>query len=131
MNTVLMVDPNTTDADLLEEAVREVGGVDLLRAESGEDAVDLLASGRAIDAVLLDLQLPGMSSTEVLTCIRGAAGQQPHVILFTTDDCEHALQVLIGAPDDCRSKPTRFAGFLDLARHLAGGCRGKLVATSS
>ena len=77
-STILVVEDNPDDRDLLARAFRKAGIAMLLRfAVDGEEAVtylkgahgEALVSGPAV--ILLDLKLPGRSGFEVLEWIKG------------------------------------------------------------
>jgi CheY-like chemotaxis protein len=60
-----------------EEAVREVavallerGGFRASGASGGREAIERLRSGEAVDAVLLDLEMPDLSGAETLRALR-------------------------------------------------------------
>jgi len=61
----------------------EQGPFDVLLAEDGTEALALLARTPSVGLVILDLMLPGMSGTEVLSAIRANAawGGIPCLIL--------------------------------------------------
>jgi CheY-like chemotaxis protein len=64
MATVLIVDDDAAMRDALGEAARDLG-YDARLAASGTEAIDFLEA-RSVDAVLLDLRMPGMDGVEVL-----------------------------------------------------------------
>ena len=86
---ILLVEDLDADAVLLREALVDVGlGRDLKVAESGEEALAELQSGRPLPSlVLLDLNLPGVSGRDVLDRIRAdpRLGELPVVVLSTSN----------------------------------------------
>ncbi len=68
MRTVLTVDDNEDNLDLIEDALRDEEFT-VLRARSGPDAMSVLMS-RQVDLVLLDIMMPDMSGFAVLEMIR-------------------------------------------------------------
>lgn len=86
--TVLLVDDSATNNLLLQVAF-EQNGFAAEVAYSGKEALKLL-SKKHIDAVLLDLMMPGMSGFDVLEAIRenGATASLP--VLIVSADSEQA-----------------------------------------
>ena len=66
--TVLAVDDNEDNLDLIEDALSEEEYT-VIRACSGPDAMSLLMS-RQIDLVLLDIMMPDMNGFAVLEMVR-------------------------------------------------------------
>ncbi len=85
----------------------ERAGAEALMAPTGEDAVAALAARRP-DAVLLDLDLPGMSGLEVAEHLR-AAGYEGPVIAVT------------GGGDDLTPATLREQGFTDIVHKPTPG----------
>ena len=69
MATVLLVD-DAPDIRLLVRAVLARNGHDVLEADSGAAALALLTEGKVPDAVILDIQMPGLDGWETLTRVR-------------------------------------------------------------
>ena len=68
IHTVLAVDDNDDNLDLIEDALSEAEFT-VIRARSGPDAMSLLMS-RQVDLVLLDIMMPDMNGFAVLEMIR-------------------------------------------------------------
>jgi Amt family ammonium transporter len=70
---VLTVDDNHTQCQVLKEQFA-TWGVEAVTAESGEAAMNMLnadaAAGKAIDAAIIDLRMPGMSGVELAKSLR-------------------------------------------------------------
>lgn len=86
--TVLLVDDSATNNLLLQVAF-EQNGFAAEVAYSGKEALKLL-SKKHIDAVLLDLMMPGMSGFEVLEAIRGNGATASLPVLIVSADSEQA-----------------------------------------
>ncbi len=90
-----------------------------LRAE--RYAVDVAADGRAgwelaqayeYDLVILDLMLPGLSGTEILTRLRRRDTQVPILVLTARDATESKVEHFEAGADDYLTKPFAFAELL-------------------
>lgn len=88
-------------ADLLEAASMdtEVG-----TASSGEEALDALEDG-AYDAVLLDVDMPGMDGFQVLRRLRERGQETPVILLTGIKDQESVVRGLEQGADDYVTKP--------------------------
>jgi DNA-binding NtrC family response regulator len=100
--TVLVVDDEKNIRRTLG-MVLDGDGYNVLEAESGEQALELLAlAGRPIDLAILDLKLPGMSGLQVLERLRAeeATRELPVIVVSghaTVQDAVHAIK--LGATD--------------------------------
>lgn len=80
---VLVVDDIATNR-LVASQLLAAAGARTIEASSGAEALDRLAEG-GIDAVLLDLMMPGMDGAETLRRIRAAHGRKVPVVAMTAD----------------------------------------------
>jgi signal transduction histidine kinase/ActR/RegA family two-component response regulator len=115
---VIMVCDDSPDIRQLMSVVLDRAGAEALLAPTGEDAVAMLPSRRP-DAVLLDLDLPGMSGIAVAEQLRGAAYDGP-VIAVTGGGDELTPSMLRDQGfTDIIHKPTPGSVIVDiLASHL-------------
>lgn len=81
--TILVVDDIATNR-LVAAQLLAAAGLRSVEAGSGPEALARLQQG-GIDAVLLDLMMPGMDGHEVLRRIRQAHGRQVPVVAMTAD----------------------------------------------
>ena len=79
MASILIVDDDAAMRDALSEAARDLGH-DAPLAASGTEAIALL-DAHVIDAVLLDLRMPGMDGIEVLRRVRIRPHPPPVTVL--------------------------------------------------
>lgn len=96
-------------------------------AGSGAEALHALAL-HAVDAVLLDIHMPGLSGLELARRLK--ALQPAPAVVFVTAHAEHALQAFELEAVDYLTKPVRRARLQDaLGRVLQRAGRGAAVAT--
>jgi two-component system response regulator MprA len=103
MAQVLVVDDEPAVRRALERALR-LDKYDVELAVDGEEALDRLAE-RPVDAVILDVMMPGVDGLEVCRRMR-AAGDRTPVLMLTARDAidDRVLGLDVGA-DDYRVKP--------------------------
>lgn len=98
---ILLIEDSETDADLVLEAVSQIGtiSVEVDWQTRLSDGLERLAKG-GVDLVLLDLSLPDSFSLKTLASIQSAAPTIPVVVLSGLDDKDTAIQaVQHGAQD--------------------------------
>jgi adenylate cyclase len=102
--TILAVDDQPANLRLLD-AVLSPRGYRVLRASSGEQALELLPSSGA-DLVLLDIVMPGIDGYEVCRRIRSApeTAYLP-VVMITASGHQEKTQAIEAGADDFVSKP--------------------------
>jgi DNA-binding NtrC family response regulator len=103
MATVLIVDDDAALRDGLAETVRDLGHVARLTA-SGRAALDVMAS-EPVDAVLLDLRMPGMDGIEVLRRVGAFANPPPVVVLTAFASAENTIEAMRLGAFDHLTKP--------------------------
>ena len=100
---IAIVEDNRTLAGALADAFEADGhGVDVLG--EGPAALDHLM-GEAIDAALIDVNLPGMSGVEVLRALRANGRSLPVLLLTARDDTADKIAGLDAGADDYLTKP--------------------------
>jgi two-component system copper resistance phosphate regulon response regulator CusR len=101
-------------------------------------AVDVAADGAsgldhfrgcAYDLIILDLNLPGLSGTELLTAIRKLRADVPVLILTARDQIQDKVRNFDAGADDYLTKPFSFAELLVRVRALLR--RGTVIRSST
>jgi len=115
MATILIVDDDAAMRDALGEAARDLGH-DAHLAASGSQALNLL-NAQAIDAVLLDLRMPGMDGIEVLGRIRSLRNPPPVTVLTAYATAANTIEAMRLGAFDHLTKPI---GREEMSRVLAG-----------
>jgi DNA-binding response OmpR family regulator len=99
---ILLVDDGPDVLELVSRALWRTG-YEVVTARHGEQALDLLASGRP-DLVILDVVLPGIDGFEVCRRIR-LDSQLPIVMLTARDDEDDVMRGFRLGVDDYVTKP--------------------------
>lgn len=101
---ILAVDDSPTYLEELGAVLREEG-YDVVLAHSGEEAIDLL-SVQAVDCILLDLLMPGLSGQETCRRIKAAPVIRdiPIILLTAVDNQDAMIEGLATGADDYISK---------------------------
>ncbi len=99
-------------------------GYEVLEAESGEDALEVLENENGVGVVLLDIMLPGIDGFEVCRRIR-ARGSKIGIIMLTarTQEVDRVTGLMTGA-DDYVTKPfspTELIARIDALYRRLGG----------
>lgn len=105
---ILAVDDSRTYLETIAEQLR-ADGYEVVKASSGEDALELLAVEQ-VDCILLDLLMPGLSGTETCKRIKGAPMLRnvPLIMLTALDDPEAMIEGMNAGADDYVSKAVEF-----------------------
>jgi signal transduction histidine kinase/DNA-binding response OmpR family regulator len=104
--TLLYVEDNPLNLELVRRALAYRPGTTLLHATSGEDGLAVAAEARP-DLVLLDLHLPGVSGREVLQRLRSREHSRavPVVVLSADATTTSAADILAAGADRYLTKP--------------------------
>jgi CheY-like chemotaxis protein/signal transduction histidine kinase len=84
---VLVVDDHPSTATTLARAISQLGpGVDVLSAESGEKALELVKN-KTVDLLITDMVMPGMNGLELIEVMQSHPGGRPaYAALITAYD---------------------------------------------
>lgn len=102
---ILVVDDITQNNELLE-AYLEPQGYEIIKAVSGEEALQKLANNK-IDLILLDVMMPGMDGFEVTRRIRQDPKTKlmPIILVTALKETEDRIKGIQAGCDDYISKP--------------------------
>ena len=101
MADILIIDDDRALRESLAEALGDMGH-NVLEAASGADGLALLdtPAGRQVDAVLLDLRMPGLDGMEVLRRLRARPAPPPVAILTAVPTASNTIEAMrLGAVD--------------------------------
>jgi two-component system KDP operon response regulator KdpE len=100
---VLIVDDETAIRRALRPPLLELG-FQVVEASRGEEALQALRTAMC-DAVLLDVNMPGIGGIETLRRIRAMAPRLPILMLTVRDQEEEKVKALDLGADDYVTKP--------------------------
>lgn len=117
MSRILVVDDDTRLQRTLSIALR-ANRHEVLTAGDGRTALQVIAEEPTLDVVILDLGLPDLDGTEVLTRIR-ARTSIPVIVLSARHDSDDKVEALDLGADDYVTKPFGIEEFLARIRVAA------------
>ncbi len=100
---ILLVDDEPAIRRALRAPLNELGFT-TAEASRGEEAVHLVQN-EIFDAVLLDINMPGMGGMKTLVKLRALAPRLPILMLTVRDDEENKIEALECGADDYITKP--------------------------
>lgn len=106
MVNVLIVDDFATNGIFIKKLLEE-GKYEVKTVISGRQALNYLDSGKKVDIILLDINMPEMDGIEVLKRIRQRSDYKYTPILFVTGNADRnkVLDGFINGIDDVIAKP--------------------------
>lgn len=125
-DTVLIVDDERSIRVSLRTILGTLGYT-IVEASRGEEAVALVRTAR-FDAVLLDINMPGISGIEVCRSIRKMTQQLPILMLTVQGSEDRKIQALDAGADDYITKPFHLG---ELTARLRAAVRRNKPASGS
>ena len=97
MSRILLVDDVRPMAEQYAYDLRRLGGHEVVLADNGADALAVLERDE-MDAMILDLEMPGMDGFEVLRRLQHRGSELPVIVYTGTGDFDRCIQaVRLGA----------------------------------
>jgi class 3 adenylate cyclase len=102
---ILVVDDNASNRDLLSRRLQRQGHT-VLQAEDGASALALVEK-EAVDLVLLDLMMPGISGYDVLARLKGDPRTRdiPIIMISALTELDSIVRCIEAGADDYLAKP--------------------------
>ncbi len=104
--TVLVVDDIRNNRHILVRSLVKQGGMAILEAENGREALEILQK-RPVDLVLLDILMPEIDGYEVLRQMKADRDLRriPVIMITSIDDLSSAVQCIETGADDYLTRP--------------------------
>ncbi|WP_432486878.1 hybrid sensor histidine kinase/response regulator [Kineococcus sp. SYSU DK018] len=116
---VLVVDDNATNRRVLQLQLQGWGATCTGVASAGE-ALALVAGGRAFDAALVDMHMPGTDGEQLANALRALPTGRDLPLVLLTSGQRHPSPTAAGVVDAVLSKPVRAALLEGALRDLLG-----------
>jgi two-component system, OmpR family, copper resistance phosphate regulon response regulator CusR len=116
MARILVVEDQEKHRDSLRRGL-EAEGYEVVTASTGDEGF-AAATTRPVDAIVLDLMLPGRHGLDILRDLRAGGFAKPVLILTALDAIEERVQGLDSGANDYLVKPFVFAELLARLRAL-------------
>jgi two-component system, OmpR family, copper resistance phosphate regulon response regulator CusR len=116
MARILVVEDQEKHRDSLRRGL-EAEGYEVVTASTGDEGFGA-ATTRPVDAIVLDLMLPGRHGLDILRDLRAGGFAKPVLILTALDAIEERVQGLDSGANDYLVKPFAFAELLARLRVL-------------
>lgn len=107
---ILLVDDDAAIRRVVNTALTELG-FKVSEAWRGEEALQLVRTN-TFDAVLLDVQMPGIGGMETLTRLRASSPRLPVLMLTVQDAEDQKVEALERGADDYITKPFGIREFI-------------------
>ncbi len=120
---ILVVDDERAVRESLRRAL-ELEGYQVELAEDGEQALERTKAANAVDALILDVLMPGIDGLEVCRRLRAEGSEVPVLMLTARAEIDSRVAGLDAGADDYLPKPFALAELLARLRALlrrAGG----------
>ncbi|KAA6463013.1 response regulator transcription factor [Acidobacteria bacterium AB60] len=121
---VLIVEDEVRLAQNLARAISKNAGFVVDVAPDGNDGLHLASSG-AFDVIILDLMLPGLSGSELLSRLRAAGHKTPVLVLTAKEDKASVIGLLDSGADDYLAKPFDLGELLARVKALIRRSKGQ------
>ena len=90
---ILIVDDEEVLREVLDAVLRREG-FDVVMASSGEEALSVLDEDEAIDLVIVDIMLPGISGIDTLRAVRIANPNLPVIVITAYSSIDGAIEAM-------------------------------------
>jgi DNA-binding response OmpR family regulator len=117
MVTVLIIEDNFDLADTLREILEDEGFACWLEGDAGEALRRLLTAPHPPDAILADLDMPGMPLAELVRLVRASASLSRVPIVLMTGVMESSIPAYLSV-DAIQMKPFKVEELLETLRSL-------------
>ncbi|MGF1542138.1 MAG: SpoIIE family protein phosphatase, partial [Pleurocapsa sp.] len=103
-DTILVVDDNETNRDLLSRQVK-AQGYEAVTAANGQQAMNMIKTG-IYDLILLDIMMPEIDGYQVLQWIRDSSWRHiPVIVISALDEIDSVVKCIEMGAEDYLSKP--------------------------
>ena len=115
---ILVVDDDAVMLEAIEFQLKQEG-YDVIIADNGESALQIIQKKEPLDLILTDLMMPGLSGLELLNLLkRYYLNKTPIIIISALDKTEVVLTALKAGANDFIIKPINFDELLIRVKNI-------------
>ena len=115
--TILIAEDENSNFELIKAAISNTQ-INVLRAENGEEAVDIVTGGERVDLILMDIRMPKMNGYDATRQIKAFNPGIPIVAITAYAMSEDEAKSIKAGCDKYVSKPIRPARLLEIVNGL-------------
>lgn len=103
----LIIDDSATMRKIVRSSLESIGGFEIEEAENCDEGLKKLLGGLAVNIILVDWNMPGMTGIDFTKSIRGtpALSKIPIVMITSNAEKEHVLSAVMAGVNDYMVKP--------------------------
>jgi len=104
---VLIIDDSATMRKIVRSALEAMGSFEIEEAENCDDGLKKLLEGLAVNLILVDWNMPGMTGIDFTKSVRGnpTISKTPIVMITSNAEKEHVLSAVMAGVNDYMAKP--------------------------
>lgn len=110
---ILIAEDNETNFQYLESGLKR-NGFNVIRANNGSEAVEIIKSGKKVDVVIMDIMMPVMDGYESTQRIKENAPNIPVIILTAFVSKESVKKSVAKGCDEYLEKPISIKDLMDV-----------------
>ncbi|NBX03899.1 MAG: response regulator [Alphaproteobacteria bacterium] len=105
--TILIVDDEISQLRMAEFVVRDKLHYRVRTASGGQEAIDIVLSGKTpqLDLILLDLVMPGVNGLDVIRAVKAFRPNLPIIVFTQYGDGDNAVRAVQAGANDFLNKP--------------------------
>ena len=112
---VLVAEDNADLRDLLQEILEDEGYNVLAAADGREAMAQIERANQMIDLVITDVQMPGLTGSQLLAAVRELRGETPVIVITAFGSVEQAVEMVKGGAYQYLTKPFENRDLLHVA----------------
>ncbi|MDQ3013534.1 MAG: sigma-54 dependent transcriptional regulator [Acidobacteriota bacterium] len=102
---ILVAEDNADLRDLLQELLEDEGYTVTAAADGREAVAQVERTGQMIDLVVTDVQMPGLSGSQLLAAVRESRGETPVIVITAFGSVEQAVEMVKAGAYQYLTKP--------------------------
>ena len=104
---ILIIDDSATMRKIVRGSLEAIGSFEIEESENCDDGLKKLLGGLAVNLVLVDWNMPGMTGIDFTKSVRSnpAISKTPIIMITSNAEKEHVLSAVMSGVNDYMAKP--------------------------